>query len=108
MKPIFDQINQDHPCANQEQLANIFDYKALIFTRLELYEEALNAKRKCYKIFKSIGDSKITEQMAHLFLIGLIHDKMGNFDLASKTFDKCFRFFSEGHKMNPVQFIFPI
>ena len=104
LKPIFDQINQDHPCANQEQLANIFDYKALIFTRLELYEEALNAKRKCYKIFKSIGDSKITEQMAHLFLIGLIHDKMGNFDLASKTFDKCFRFFSEGHKMNPVQF----
>ena len=38
--------------------------------------------------FRTIGNTKLTEQAATLFYIGLVHEKMGNIELAKSTLEK--------------------
>ena len=85
LKFVFDSIKQDDRL-DQLHLACLFDYKAMILTRLEQFNEALKPEKKCLTIYRN---KKATScETSSQFIIGIIHQKIGNFDMALKAFEK--------------------
>ena len=87
-KPILDEIKNDHPSESLEDLSMLINYKSMTLATLKLYEEAIEAQKKCMKINGNIGPWTYMINTQHIYILGLLQDLMGDFDKAYDTFKK--------------------
>lgn len=85
--PLLNLINKKFVYANLKKRSKFFSFKSLILIRLGMLDEALKSLRKCLKIYRE--DLKCAaSQCIHLFYIAIVHERMGNQEMAIKTHEK--------------------
>ena len=97
LKPILNQIKYDDSTISNGKnnccqldlayLADLLSIKANIYSRYKMYKETVKALRKVIKIYRTgiQGEDGKLGEVAFMHLIGIVHEKMGNYDTAYKT-----------------------
>ena len=81
--PLLNLINKKFVYDNLKQRSKFFSFKSLILIRLGMHEKALKSLRKCLKMYRDL--KCVASECVHLFYIAVIHERMGNHEMAIKT-----------------------